>query len=177
MQNLFAKQQSFYEGLLHFVKILFNPFFFFVLVSSAYSSDINVDKLLQIVKNEHKHILFFHHIPGCPYCKAMLGENFKDAAILSEIDKNFLHVDIFTANKGTIKFQNFEGSYKDFSKYVGAIAYPSTIFVNELGEVVYRSIGYRNIDEHFAELKYISSKSYKTMDLESYVLKLELEKD
>ncbi len=105
----------------------------------------------------------------------MLDENFKDATILREIDKNFIYVDIFTANKGSVKFNDFEGSYKEFSAHIGAFVYPSTIFMNDKGEVVHRAIGYRNVDEYFTEITYISTKSYKTMDLESYVLKLEME--
>ena len=178
MQNNFAnKQESLYEGLLLVVKNLLKPFLFFILISSAHSTDIDVNKLLQVAKNQNKHIMFFHHIPGCPYCKAMLGENFKDEIILREIDKNFIHVDIFTAGKGSVKFQDFEGSYKEFSKHIGAFVYPATIFMNNKGEVIHKAMGYRNIDEYFTEITYVSTRSYKTMDLESYALKLELEKE
>ena len=107
----------------------------------------------------------------------MLDENFKDANILSEVDKNFIYVDIYTASKGSVKFNDFEGSYKEFSRHIGAFVYPSTIFMNSRGKVVHKAIGYRNIDEYFVEVTYVSTKSYKTMDLESYALKLEFEKD
>jgi thioredoxin-related protein len=173
--NFCTKQQSSFNGLLHFVKILLTPFLFFTLAISAHGNDIDVDKLIQIAKKQNKYIMFFQHIPRCPYCKTMLDENFKDATILREIDKNFIYVDIFTANKGSVKFNDFEGSYKEFSAHIGAFVYPSTIFMNDKGEVVHRAIGYRNVDEYFTEITYISTKSYKTMDLESYVLKLEME--
>lgn len=169
--NFCTKQQSIFNGLLYFVK----PFLFFILISSSYGVDINIDKLLQTAKKQNKHIMFFHHIPECPYCKAMLDENFKDATILKEISKNFVYVNVYTTNKGTIKFRDFEGTYKEFSKHMGAVAFPATIFMNGDGKVVYRAIGYRNIDEHFSEITYISTNSYKTIDLESYITKIELE--
>ena len=140
--NFCTKQQSILNRLLHFVK----PLLFFIIVISAHGTDIDVDKLLQWAKKQNKHIMFFHHIPECPYCKTMLTENFQDATILKEIDKNFLYVDVYTANKGDIRFKDFKGSYKEFSAFIGAFVYPSTIFMNDKGEVVHKAIGYRNID-------------------------------
>ena len=146
-----------------------------MLISSTYGVDIDVNKLLQAAKKQSKHMMFFYHIPRCPYCKAMLSENFQDKTILKEVDKNFIYVDIYTANQGRIKFQGFEGSYKEFSKHMGALVYPATIFMSPEGKVVYKSIGYRNIDEYITEITYVSTSSYKIMDLESYIIKLELD--
>lgn len=175
MQNFFKKQQSILNRLLHSFQILFKPFLFFILVSSIYGADLDINKILKSAQKENKHVMFFHHIPGCPYCKAMLDENFKDANILSEIDKNFIYVDIYTANEGNVIFNDFKGSYKDFSKHIGAFVYPTTIFMNNNGKIVYNSTGYRNIDEFLVEIKYIATDDYKTMDLESFITKLELE--
>jgi len=49
--------------------------------------------------------------------------------------------------------------------------------MNSEGEVIHRAIGYKNIDEYLAEMKYVSTKSYKTIDLESFNQKLEFEKE
>lgn len=159
------------------LKTIIKLFLFFFLVESAYSNDIDANKLLQVAKKQNKDILFFNHIPNCPYCKAMLDENFKDEGILEELDKNFIHVDVYTANKGNIKFKDFEGSHKEFSAHIGAFVYPSTIFMDAEGNIIHKAIGYRNIDEYFAEITYVSAKSYKMMDLESHIEKIELEKD
>lgn len=176
-RNSATKQQSILNRLLPLIQTIFKPFLLFMLVSSVNASDIDVDKLLETAKKQNKQIMFFHHIPGCPYCKAMLDENFKDATILKEIDENFIYVDIYTANEGSIKFKDFKGTHKEFSAYMGAFVYPSTIFINAEGKVIHSAIGYRNIDEYFAEITYVSTDSYKTMDLESYILKLEFEKE
>jgi len=139
--------------------------------------EVNLNKILQEAKDQNKTVMLFHHIPNCSYCKRMLDENFKDPTILKVIDKNFIYVDIFTADKDKVTFKDFNGTHKEFSVYIGAVAYPATIFIDDKAKVIHRAIGYRNLDEYFAELTYISSKSYKTMDLESYILKLEFEKD
>lgn len=157
------------------LKKLVKPLLLLFIFTILNATNIDLDKIVEVAKNQNKQILIFHHIPGCPYCKAMLTENFKDGTILKEIDKNFIYVDIFTADKDIVKFKDFRGTHKDFSAYIGAVAYPATIFMDAEGKVIYRSIGYRNIDEYLPELKYISTRSYEKMDLESYKTKLELE--
>jgi len=146
-----------------------------MLAISAYGADIDLDRLLQTANKQNKQIMFFHHIPGCPYCKTMFDENFKDASSLKEIDNSFVYVEIYTANKSAIKFKDFRGSHEEFSAYIGAFVYPSTIFMNDEGKIIHKAIGYRNIDEYLLEIKYVSSKSYKTMDLEAYIQKQEME--
>jgi len=164
-------------GLLHFLKNLNKTLFVFLFTGFAYGADLDIEKIANEAKSQNKDILFFHHIPGCPYCEAMIEENFKDETLMNEIQENFIYVDIYTKTDGEIKYKDFKGSYKDFSTHVGAFAYPATTFMNADGEIIHRAIGYRNIDEHYAEIRYVSSKSYKTMDLDAYKVELEFEKD
>jgi len=171
------KQQSIFNRLLHFVKTIFSLSLLFVFTTAVHSADIDIDKLLQTAKKQNKNIMFFHHIPGCPYCTTMIDENFKDESTLKEINENFIYVDIYTKNKGMIKFKDFKGSHKEFSAYLGAIVYPSTIFMNDEGKIIHKAIGYRNIDEYFIEIKYISSKEYKNISFEKFTENYELEKD
>jgi thioredoxin-related protein len=148
-----------------------------VVVTFANSAEVDVDKLLQKAKKQNKFIMFFHHIPGCPYCKSMLEENFKDPGIVKVMDEHFIYAEIYTADTNPVIFQDFLGTHKEFSDHIGAVAFPATVFMNSEGEVVHGAIGYRNIDEHFADITYVSTKSYKSMDLESYIHKLEFEKE
>ena len=158
-------------------KIVRAFFLMMIFFTFANSAEVDLDKILQVAKDQNKTVMLFHHIPGCSYCKRMIDENFKDQTILKVIDENFIYVDIYTADKDKVTFKDFNGTHKEFSVYIGAVAYPATIFIDDKAKVIHRAIGYRNLDEYFAELTYISSKSYKTMDLESYILKLEFEKD
>jgi thioredoxin-related protein len=159
------------------LKTVIRFFILFMLFTKVYANEINLNELLKVAKDQNKHIMLFHHIPKCSYCKKMIDENFKDPKILDIIKKNFIYVDIYTADKDKVIFKEFSGTHKKFSQYIGAVAYPATIFINMDGKVVHRAIGYRNIDEYFAEITYISTNSYKIMDLESYIEKLEFEKE
>jgi thioredoxin-related protein len=172
-----ASQQFKSDGLFGFFIFGAKVLFVLLITNFAYAADITVVDIAKEAKNEDKHIMFFHHIPGCPYCKAMRDENFKEEAITKEIAKHFIAVDVYTKTEGTISYKDFKGSYKAFSAHVGAFAYPSTVFMNGEGEIVHRAIGYRNADEYLTEILYVSTGSYKIMDLEAYALKREFEKE
>ncbi len=156
-----------------FIKIfIFIIFFISILKADSY---LDIDLKLNNTKKENKHLMIFFHIPYCPYCKSMLKHNFHDKKTLNLIEKKFILVDIYTANNNKIKYKNFKGTPKEFAKYIGADAYPATLFINNKGDVIHKAIGYRNIDEYIAELKYISTDNYKNMNLEVFKQKLEFE--
>lgn len=141
------------------------------------NTDIDMNNKMNIASNEDKLIMIFFHIPSCNYCETMLSENFKSQKILNELDKDFLLVDIYTKDQGIVRFKNFTGAHKEFSKSMKVPAYPATYYINKNGDVLYKSIGYRNVEEYYKEIKYISSKSYKKIDLETFIQELELKDD
>lgn len=149
----------------------------FTITSLNAEQSVNIDQKLQNAQKEDKQLMVFFHIPYCPYCKRMLDKNFKDEKVLALIKENFILLDLFTADNDEIVFRDFKGSIKEFAKHIGAVAYPATIYLDTKGEVVFRSIGYRNIIEYIPELKYIASKSYKNKEFEEYKLELEMADD
>lgn len=157
-----------------FIKFIFITV---LLCSISFAKDLDINKVLADAKVNQKQVMFFFHIPRCPYCDRMLKKNFKNEEILSIIDKYFVLVDIYTADKIKVKFKEFEGTPKEFAKHIGASAYPATLFMDESGEVKHKAIGYRNIEEYICELKYAGTKSYKKIDLETFIMNLELEED
>jgi thioredoxin-related protein len=150
---------------------------FLLFISFANAQSIDVNKLLKEAKESKKDLIVFNHIPGCPYCKSMLEENFKDENIKKELDKHFIYVDVYTKDKDLISFKDFKGTHREFSKHLGAFAYPATIFIDYNGKVIHKAIGYRNIGEYINELKYISSDSFEKVDLETFILNQELLED
>lgn len=143
----------------------------------SYGKDIDINKVLEEAKIKDKQVMFFFHIPRCPYCERMLKKNFKDENILAIIKKYFLLVDIYTADEKKVVFNDFKGTPKEFAKHIGASAYPATLFMNKDGKIIHKAIGYRNIGEYSDELKYIGTKSYKKIDLDTFIMNMELEED
>lgn len=150
-------------------------FLFFILVSSASGIDINITEMMTYAKKHNKHIMIFMHIPNCPYCRMMKEENFLDKETKKAIKENFVFHKI--DKEYTIIFKGLQITFEEFSKRMKISAFPATLFMKSNGKVLYRSIGYRNIDEYLTEMKYISTKSYKKISLEKFAENLELEKD
>ena len=141
------------------------------------AEDLNINKVLEHAVKQNKQVMFFFHIPRCPYCERMLKENFKDKKTLDQIEKYFILVDVYSADKGTVVYNEFSGSRKEFSKYLGASAVPATFFMNIKGKVIHKAIGYRNTSELLAEIKYIGTKSYLKQDLDTFASELEFNEE
>ncbi|RLA81247.1 MAG: hypothetical protein DRG78_09540 [Epsilonproteobacteria bacterium] len=151
--------------------------FFSLTVILSANNIIDIDKKVKQAQKEKKAIMFFFHIPRCPYCKSMIDENFHDKTILALIKENFILVDIYTANTKNVVLKRFKGSSKKFAQHIGATAYPATLFMDSNGKVFYKAIGYRNIHEYINEIKYITTNSYKKMELDEFIIKMEIEND
>lgn len=147
------------------------------LTSLVQGSDLNINEVEKKAKSENKQMMFFFHIPGCPYCERMLKENFKDKETLSEIKKDFVFVDIYTGDKGEVVYKDFKGSKKEFAKKMKVFTYPTTQFRSASSKIIHEARGYRNTDEYLTEIKYIASRAYKRTDLETFAEDLEFAKD
>ena len=151
--------------------------FFALTVIVSANNIIDIDKKIEQAQKEKKIVMFFFHIPHCQYCKGMLDENFNNKKIVELIKENFILVDIYTADKRDVVFKSFKGSTKEFAQYTGADAYPATLFMDRSSKVFYKAIGYRNIQEYIYEIKYITTNSYKKIELDAFILKMEFEDD
>lgn len=148
-----------------------------VLTSLIQGKDLNINEVEKKAKSENKQMMFFFHIPSCPYCERMLKENFNDKETLSEIKKDFVFVDIFTGNEGVITYKDFKGSSKEFAKKMKVFTYPTTQFRSASSKLIHEARGYRNTNEYLTEIKYIASRAYKRTDLETFSDDLEFAKD
>jgi len=143
----------------------------------SFAKDLDINKLVEEAKVQKKDLMFFFHIPECPYCERMLKKNFKDKEVLSEIKKSFVFVDIYTASQTPVVYKDFKGTQKEFAKFMNIKTYPTTLFTDTNLKVLYSSLGYRNIIEYMYEIQYVSTDSYKTKDLQTFADDLEFEKD
>jgi len=146
-----------------------------LLITSAYAKELNLNALLEDAKKQNKQILLFLHIPNCEYCTIMKKENLRDKETVDTIDKFFLFKQIGAKDRVVIDGKSI--SHKEFAKKYSLFAFPSSLFMNSNGRVLYRSMGFRNIDEYLTEIKYIGSKSYKNISMDEFRENLEFEKD
>ncbi|MEA2050233.1 MAG: thioredoxin family protein [Campylobacterota bacterium] len=144
-----------------------------IVCTFSIAKDLNINSILNEATKSNKKVMFFFHIPHCPYCDRMLNNNFKDKNILDEINKSFILVDIYTADKGKVSFNDFKGTRKNFASYLEANVVPATLFMNNDGQIIHKAMGYRNKDEYITEIKYVSTDSYTRVDLEKFIEELE----
>jgi len=133
-------------------------------VSMTFANDINLDQLVVEAKKTNKHILVFLHITGCNYCLKMQEWTFDDDKVIEAIKKDFIFVDINVRDEGLVSFDGFKVSKLKFAKEIGYPMYPSCLFFDQNGELVYDEVGFRDEVKFLKTLQDVSSKAYNDLD-------------
>jgi thioredoxin-related protein len=133
-------------------------------ISLTLAHDINLTQLVVEAKKTNKHILVYLHIPGCDYCVRMQEFTLDDDLVQAAIKKDFIFVDINVRDEGVVNYDNFEVTKLKFAKEIGYPIYPSCLFFDQNGELVYDGVGYRDENKFLKELKLVSSKAYNDIE-------------
>ena len=139
-------------------------FILITMISISFAADINLNQLIVDAKKANKHILVFLHITGCNYCLKMEEFTFDDEKVAAAIKKDFIFVDINVRDEGLVSYDNFKVSKLKFAKEIGYAMYPSCLFFDKNGELVYDEVGYRDEFEFFETLQLVSSKAYNDVE-------------
>lgn len=151
---------------MNLIKILILTIF---LHATSNAELINVDNIVAQAKKENKQVLLFFHMIRCGACKEMIKTSIEDAGIRKQIDRDFLYVDMNINSKDEVIHKSFKGTVHRFAKSLGIHLYPSVIFIDGDNEVKYHLVGYRDKDKFSTIIEYVSTASYKNMDLESFM--------
>ena len=130
----------------------------------TFAGDVNLNKLVLEAKKTNKHILVFLHITGCNYCLKMQEFTFDDEKVEAAIKKDFIFVDINVRDEGLVSYDNMKVSKLKFAKEIGYPMYPSCLFFDENGELVYDEVGYRDEAKFLDTLKLVRTKAYNDID-------------
>ncbi len=155
-------------------------FLFFLLITlqlTLHARDININAIVSDAKKTDKHVLVFLHKTDCGYCDSMIIFTLDDDAVKEMIEKYFVFVDINISDTDRVTYQSFKGSGRDFAKYVGYDFYPSSLFIDESNEIVLGVPGRQDENDFYIILNYVNSRSYKTMDLQSFENTKDFEKE
>ena len=133
-------------------------------ISMTFANDIDLDKIVNDAKKTNKHILVFLHITGCTYCLKMQEWTFDDDKVIAAIKKDFIFVDINVRDEGLVSFDNMKISKLKFAKEIGYPMYPSCLFFDKNGELVYDEVGFKDETQLLKTLQDVSSKAYNDID-------------
>lgn len=105
----------------------------------------------------------------CGYCKKMQNETFAQKSVQQMLNQNFAIglVDI-DDTKSQVVYKGKSYTEKELAQQFGVTGTPTSLFLDEKGEVIGAIPGYLPADEFENILKYISSKSYKDMKFDEW---------
>ncbi len=134
---------------------------------------VDIDQIANEAKSEKKHVMLFFHMTHCPYCIRMIDNAFSDKVAKQKMHKDYIFVDVNVDDSDTIKYKEFQGSKKDFSKNLNISFYPTVVFIDDKSEIVYALKGYRDTSTFNLILDYIQTKAYLETDFAGYLTDLE----
>ena len=151
---------------------MFKFFFFLCAIFTLSSADsIDIDSLLIDAKKSKKHILIFLHKPQCSYCERMVLFTLSDDDVIEKIKKDFIFVDINIGDLGEVVFDDFKGNKHDFAKSLSFNFYPSAVFIDGDGEVIYGQAGYKDEEQFLNTLRFVASHSYIDLGIDDFKYK------
>ena len=132
----------------------------FSAISIALPQDINLNELIIEAVKTDKHLLVYLHTTGCDYCLRMEEFTLDNDSVQEAIQTNFIFVDINVKDKGFVEFDKLKVTKYHFAKEIGYPMYPSCLFFDKNGELVYDMVGYRDEDKLLQVLDYVHHKKY-----------------
>lgn len=151
---------------MNLIKILILTLFLHV---TTYAELINVDNIAAQAKKENKQVLLFFNMTRCGACKEMIKTSIEDADIRKRLERDFLYVNMNINSDDEVIHKAFKGTVHRFAKSLGINLYPSAIFLGGDNELKYHLVGYRDKDKFSTIIEYVGTKSYNSMDLESFI--------
>lgn len=141
---------------------LFRTFLlFFLLIPALFAREINIDSLAKKAALNGKHLLVWLHRTDCGYCESMREFTLDDERVKAMLDTDFLfeHIDIM--DKDTISYRDFKGNGRQFARKVGYSIYPSSVFFDKTGEIIFAAPGYIEEGPFLTMLQFIQSQAYE----------------
>lgn len=105
--------------------------------------DKQLDEALALAKKEGKMVFVDCYGTYCPPCKKMLVEEFPKKEMGDYLNKGFV----------SVKYNLDKEPYKVLAKRWEVSMYPTFVFLNSDGELLYRMVGFRGADKFIAEAK------------------------
>ncbi|MDH5393076.1 MAG: thioredoxin fold domain-containing protein [Gammaproteobacteria bacterium] len=128
------------------------------------------DDLDEAVANNKKGIIVYFGRKDCPYCKALLDNNWRRKDIVHYTVSHFDVIAIDT--KGIKNITDFDGYVYDEKQYslkMKTNFTPSLLFYNQSGSRVLKLSGYQQPYRFLAALEYVADKHYEKHSFRSYL--------
>lgn len=128
------------------------------------------DDLDEATARNKKGIIIYFGRKDCPYCKALLENNWGRDDIVHYTTKHFDVIAVDT--KGIKNITDFDGYVYDEKQYslkMKTNFTPSLLFYNQTGNLILRLSGYQQPYRFLAALEYVADKHYEKHSFKSYL--------
>lgn len=120
--------------------------------------------------DENKKVLLFFHLDGCPYCDAMLAQNFQSGDNQPFIQDNFSVIAVNIKGNRDITMPDGESmEEKELAQVLGVKYTPAIVFLDKTGKQVFRTNGYRNPKLFGQTLSYVAKDKTQSQTLNQYI--------
>ena len=118
---------------------------------------------LREATEQRRHLMLFFHLNGCPYCKRMVEETFRDPPVVAAMKKGFDAVDLnVRGNREVTGFDGKATTERDYTTQVKVRGTPTILFFDAQGRTVLRLTGFQPPQTFLAALDYVAGGAYRT---------------
>jgi thioredoxin-related protein len=107
---------------------------------------------------QRRHLMLFFHQNGCPYCKRMVDETFRDPQVAAAMKKGFDTVDINIF--GSREVTGLDGKVageRDYAALLKVRGTPTIVFLDAQSRTALRLSGFQPPKTFLAALDYVAS--------------------
>ena len=115
------------------------------------------DKGIAAGKAEDKKIFLHFFADWCAYCKIMKNKTFKDASVVSYLNKNFISIKVNSDQE------------RELAQKYRVRGLPTNWFLKETDEKIASRPGYIPPSEMILYLEFIQTDSYQSMTLKNFI--------
>lgn len=136
------------------------------------------EEVQEALKKEKRPVIVDVYTHWCGWCKVMDRKTFSDKEVIRYINKHFYAVKFNAEQRQPITFKGktYEliGSGRRkvnrlaYELLRGRLAYPTILYMDENLNTIVISPGYKDVPALMKEMRYITTKSYKTTPWKSY---------
>jgi len=131
--------------------------------------DLNED-VSEAKASGKKGLVLYFGMSKCPYCKALIENNFgrNDIARYTQLNFDVIAIDV-KGNRNVTTLAGETISEKEFSIRNNANFTPTLVFYNHDGEEIHRLVGYYSIYRFRAALEYVADAHYLKETFKTYL--------
>lgn len=135
---------------------------------TLFARAIDIDQAIKDAAKDAKTVFVFLHRSDCGYCESMLEFTLDDDPVKKMLEEKFVYIHINIDEKDDVSYKDFTGNGKAFAQYIGYDMYPTSLFFDEKGNMVFPIPGYQEEGEFLIILDYIASGAYKKTGFRCY---------